>query len=270
MFRYHVTMALAAIAFGCAVPAQAKTLCTIIADADSGQILLQQGDCESRVTPASTFKVPLAVMGFDAGFLADERSPSFPFREGYPDWVEAWKRDTDPTSWMKHSVVWYSQEIARSLGVSQLETYASAFGYGNAAFAGDPGRDNALERAWISSSLKISPVEQVGFLRRLYNRDLPVGDRALDMTHRIVESWTAGGGWNVHGKTGSAFPRNADGSFNYGRGWGWFVGWAKKGNDTFVFARLNQDEKRVRGPAGLRARDAFLEEFPALAGSLAR
>ncbi|MEO4001102.1 class D beta-lactamase [Mesorhizobium sp. CAU 1732] len=264
MFRYLVSMALAAIAFACANPAQAKTLCTVIADAGSGQVLLQQGDCESRVTPASTFKIPLAVMGFDAGFLADERSPSLPFREGYPDWIEAWKRDTDPSAWMKNSVLWYSQEITRSLGVSRLESYASAFNYGNADFAGDPGKDNALERAWVSSSLKISPVEQIAFLRRLYNRDLPVSDHAITMTHRIVETSLVGGGWSVHGKTGSAYPRQADGSFDRARGWGWFVGWATKGERTVVFARLDQDETRTQGPRGIRARNAFLKEFPSL------
>ncbi|MBP7002051.1 hypothetical protein [Amaricoccus sp.] len=42
-------------------PAQANTICTLVADAPTGTALLEEGDCGSRVTPASTFKVPLAV-----------------------------------------------------------------------------------------------------------------------------------------------------------------------------------------------------------------
>lgn len=250
-------------------PASAKTICTIVADAGNGRILHRQGDCATRVTPASTFKVALAVMGYDAGFLQDEHKPSLPFREGYPDWLgEVWRQDTDPTRWLKYSVVWYSQQIARALGVAKLESYAAGFGYGNADFSGDPGKDNALERAWISSSLKIAPDEQVVFLRRLISGDLPVGGEAMAKTMRIVETTQPGGGWTVQGKTGSAYPRRADGSFDRARGWGWYVGWAGKGDRTLVFARLDQDERRVAGSGGIRARDAFLKTFPDLASSL--
>jgi beta-lactamase class D len=56
---------------------------------------------------------------------------------------------------MKHSVVWFSQQIAQYLGQGRLQQYATQFGYGNADFSGDSGKNNGLERAWISSSLKI-------------------------------------------------------------------------------------------------------------------
>lgn len=247
--------------------AQAKNVCTVIADAADGRVLVQEGDCATRVTPASTFKVPLAVIGFDAGVLVDENTPSLPFRKGYPDWIEAWRQDTTPARWMEHSVLWYSQEIARALGEERFGAYLHQLGYGNRDISGDPGKNNALERSWVSSSLKISPLEQLSFLARLYHRSLPVGRAAQDMTHRIIGSWSAGG-WTVRGKTGSAFPRKADGSFDRARGWGWFVGWAEKDGRALVFARLDQDEKRTAGPGGMRARDLFLGEFPARGASL--
>jgi beta-lactamase class D len=245
--------------------AHAKTVCTVVADAADGKVLLQEGDCRTRVTPASTFKIPLAVMGFDAGFLTDAQSPSIPFRKGYPDWGgAAWTQPTDPTRWMKYSVVWYSQQIAEALGVERLKSYATAFDYGNADFTGDPGKNNALERAWISSSLKISPLEQTAFLTKFINRTLPVKQQVFNEVNRIVELTSIDSGWMVHGKTGTAFPRKADGSFDRDRAWGWFVGWAEKGNRTLVFARLAQDEKKVAGSGGARARDAILTELPAL------
>lgn len=246
---------------------QAKNVCTIVADARSGRILLRDGDCDTRVTPASTFKVALAVMGFDAGILVDGNAPVLRFREGYPDWIASWRQDTTPTLWLERSVLWYSQEIARALGKEQLAAYVRRLGYGNADVSGDPGKDNALERSWISSSLKISPLEQVAFLTRLYNRTLPVTRQAQDMTHRVMEERKAGG-WTVRGKTGSAYPRRADGAFDRNRGWGWFVGWAEKDGRALVLARLDQDEKRTPGPGGIRARDLLLAEWPDLAESL--
>ncbi len=247
--------------------ARAKTVCTVIADARSGVILLSEGDCETRVTPASTFKIPLAVIGFEAGVLVDETTPSLPFRPGYPDWIADWRKDTNPRQWLKNSVLWYSQEITRALGRDRFGDYVRRLEYGNADVSGDPGKDNALERSWVSSSLKISPIEQAAFLARLYNRILPVNSRAQELTHRIVETWDRGG-WTVHGKTGSAYPRRADGSFDRDHGWGWFVGWAEKDGEALVFARLDQDERHTPGPGGIRARDLFLADFPNLAESL--
>lgn len=249
-----------------AMPATARTICTIVADAASGQILIEDGDCRTRVTPASTFKIPLAVMGFDAGILTDAQTPALPFKAGYADWGgDAWKRENTPQSWMKHSVVWYSQRIAEALGAAELERSARAIGYGNADFSGDLGKDNGLERAWISSSLKISPTEQVSFLRNLINGTLPVSGNAAARTIEIVENWQSEGGWTTSGKTGSAYPRQADGTFDRAAGWGWFVGWAQKGDRTLVFARLNQDERRERVSGGLRARDDLIAAWDRLA-----
>ncbi|MEQ1950726.1 class D beta-lactamase [Mesorhizobium sp. CN2-181] len=255
-----LTLALALLA----LPAQAKTLCTALADAATGKMLVQTGDCETRVTPASTFKIPLALMGYDSGFLKDEHAPLLPFREGYPDWMKSWRTDTDPALWMKNSVVWYSQQITQNLGAERFEKYVEALDYGNRDVSGDPGKDNGLERSWIGSSLKISPVEQVGFLRKLVRGELPVSPAAFNMTARITAQPPLPGGWKLHGKTGSAFPRKADGSQDRDRAYGWFVGWATRGGKTIVFARLIQTEKRQAIGSGLVARDAFLKELPGM------
>jgi len=247
-------------------PARAGMICTLVADADTGAVLVEEGDCDRRVTPASTFKVPLAVMGFDAGLLIDPHSPSLPFQPGYADWGGPnWRVNTDPTHWMTHSVVWFSQLLTPRLGADELTRYAQALGYGNADFSGDPGRNNGLERAWIGSSLKISPREQVAFLARLVTLDLPVSRPAITSTLAILQSPGTFASWQLWGKTGSAFPRNADYSLDRARGWGWYVGWAQRDGRRLVFARLDQDEARNQVSGGLRARDAFLAAWPTLA-----
>lgn len=250
-----------------ASPAKAETLCTIIADAITGDTLVEEGDCATRFTPASTFKVPLAVMGFDAGFLKSATEPELPFKPGYPDMVESWRQPTDPIHWLEYSVVWYSQRITEVLGQDELERYARGFGLGNADFSGDPGQNNGLERAWLSSSLLISPREQIAFWRRLIARDLPVAPDAIDMTLAIVEQSNIDG-WVIHGKTGSAWPRHADGSFDRARPWAWFVGFAEKGGRQLVFARINQDERRTNGQPGTRARGGFLTDWTAYAADI--
>ena len=263
MMRRSAFLALVASCLIAAPGAKAAEICTLIADGESGAVILERGDCRTRVTPASTFKVPLAVMGFDAGFLTAPDAPVLDFQEGYPDWIAEWLRPTDPAAWMRHSVGWYSQQVTKALGAERLSAYAGAWGYGNADFSGDPGLGNGLERAWIASSLEVSPAEQVQFLHGLVNRTLPASAAAMEMTVAIVEGHRAGE-WSVKGKTGSAYPRRADRSFDRARAWGWYVGWATKGERSVVFARLNQDEERTEGPSGLRARDGFLAELAGL------
>jgi beta-lactamase class D len=266
-FMKHMTIGLFLTAV-LSVPAHAGTICTIVADASDGKVLMEEGDCRTRVTPASTTKIALAVMGFDSGFLKDAHSPELPFKEGYADWLgDVWRQPTDPARWLKYSVVWYSQVLAHELGQERLESYASAFGFGNADFSGDPGKDNGLDRAWISSSLKISPEEQVAFLQKLVNRQLPVAPGVFDKVYESVETTPLPDGMVVHGKTGSAFPRQADGSFDRARPYGWFVGWTEHGGRTIVFARLHQAEKKGTG-GGKRVRERFLKELPDLADSL--
>lgn len=259
---------LQAVAFTLAVSlgrtAVAETVCTLVTDARTGGVVVEEGDCGRRVTPASTFKIALAVMGYDAGFLTETTAPVLQFRDGDPDWGGAnWTRDTDPVSWMRFSVLWYSQRITHALGPETLTQYARSFGYGTADFSGDPRFDNGLERAWITSSLLISPREQAAFLRRLVLDDLPVRPEAMGLARAIVEHHDVGG-WVIHGKTGTAYPRRSDRSFDYARGWGWYVGWAEQDDRVLVFVRLTQASERADGSPGNLTRDAFLQDWPEL------
>ncbi len=150
--------------------AHARTLCTVIADAASGNVLMQEGDCATRVTPASTFKIALSLMGFDAGILKDEHTPTLPYRDGDVAWGgDAWRQPTDPARWIQYSVVWFSQRVAQSLGDTRFQHYADVFDYGNRDVSGEPGKHNGTAGAWINSSLQISPLEQVAFLRKVAN-----------------------------------------------------------------------------------------------------
>ena len=58
----HLLAAALAVSGALALPASATTGCLLFADG-SGKPLSAQGDCASQLTPASTFKIPLALMG---------------------------------------------------------------------------------------------------------------------------------------------------------------------------------------------------------------
>jgi beta-lactamase class D len=249
-------------------PAHAGVLCTAVANAATGKVVKREGVCDRRITPASTFKIALSLMGYDSGYLTDEHLPALPFREGYTAWDPSWKTTTDPTSWIKDSVVWYSQRLTEWLGEERFRKYVAALQYGNEDVSGNPGKHDGLTQAWLSSSLKISPLEQLEFLEKIVNRRLVILPSAYAMTARITSLGALPDGWDVHGKPGTGSPVRADGSLDEDHAYGWFVGWASKGGQTFVFARCSQDDKREAGRAGLRLRDAFMRELPSLLNSL--
>jgi beta-lactamase class D len=269
MMLRNLALGLLAAAFATST-AQARTICTAFADAGTGKILDQRGECGARVTPASTFKIAISLMGYDAGFLKDEHSPALPFRAGYPDWLPVWRQTTDPTGWIQYSVVWYSQQVTQALGEARFQQYAHAFQYGNEDVSGNPGKHDGLTRAWLSSSLRISPLEQLAFLGKLVDRRLPVTPHAFDMTDRITRVATLPNGGDVHGKTGTGSPPKPNGSYDPAHAYGWFVGWATKGTRTIVFARLIQDAREEKETPGLRARAALLRELPSRLDALAR
>ena len=255
----YFKMTAALVATLSALPAaQGAELCTAIGDAANGAVLLERGACRQRVTPASTFKLAISLMGYDAGFLKDEHHPELPYRKGYVDWRPSWLSATEPTKWMRESVVWYSQQVTASLGKERFAAYARQFQYGNADVSGDAQHDG-LSMSWIGSSLRISPVEQLAFLRKLVNRELGVSQHAYDMTAALTKAEQAPDGWELHGKTGAA------------SGYGWYVGWASKGARAITFASLIRKEPSdpQEVPAGVLARDAFIAEYPALVGNLA-
>nr|WP_217351082.1 class D beta-lactamase [Thalassospira marina] len=242
---------------------QAKTItvCTLLADAKTGETLITQGDCQHRASAASTFKIAISLMGYDAGILKDTHHPILPFKAGYPDWRKEWQQDTDPASWIKYSVVWYSQQITQRLGKDRYENYVRAFEYGNGDVSGDKGKNNGLTRAWLSSSLQISPAEQVAFLQKLLRHELPVSKATYEMAPKLFDIGEQAGGWHVFGKTGAALSQKPDGNVIKGQPVGWFVGWAEKGDRQVVFARLTRDTTRPAQPPGFTARDAILADL---------
>ncbi|HSI83286.1 MAG TPA: class D beta-lactamase [Candidatus Methylacidiphilales bacterium] len=239
-----------------------KRGCRLIVDAATGKVIVREGPCNVRYSPCSTFKVPLAVMGFDSGILKNEHEPAWEYLAEYNSSREEERASTDPTSWEKVSVVWYSQKLTRELGFRSLRKYVEQFGYGNRDVSGDPGKDNGLTESWLMSSLGISAEEQVSFVQKFLARKLGVSDKAYELTERILPVFKAEDGWTVTGKTGSGFQRKADGTLDRKMHVGWFIGWATKGNRRVIFAEVLVDDTPSDSYGGPRSREIFLGALP--------
>lgn len=216
-----------------------RRACFEVYDLRADRIVVRHGgkECAARTSPCSTFKVPLALMAFDRGVLKDEQT-SFKW-DGHHYEREAWNADHTAASWMKNSVVWFSQRLTPPIGAKAINDYLARFEYGNRDTAG------GLTRFWLESTLRISPDEQLRFQRRFWRARLPISAHALDMTKRITLIDTSPNGWTLHGKTGS------------GSRLGWFIGHVSKGENEYVVVTRIQEKEAALGhePGGPAARD---------------
>ena len=255
-----------ALAFvaGTAGAARAAEDCFLVTDLDSARVLAKQGLCATRHTPASTFKIALALMGFDAGIL---KGPDAPVLEPGPDADtsrEVTRGAQTPQSWMRNSVVWYSQELVRQLGQERVQHYLDAFVYGSQNMSGVKGGPEPLTHFWLSSSLRISPREQVDFLRRMLKGELPVSDKAVGQTMGLLMQEEQPAGWLLYGKTGSGNSPLSDGQPDPHRPLGWFVGFAQKAGHTAVFARFISRDAPASESLGLVARRQSINALAAV------
>lgn len=271
--RIHRVSSLAALvlllALCAALPAPAFAATSFLAR-EGDEVLAAEGDLATRRAPCSTFKIAISLMAYDAGILTDETHPVRPYDESLNVAYDMWKQPHDPVMWMRNSCVWYSQATTRELGMERFKAYVDRLGYGNRDVSGrrgTAGMDDALIRSWLSSSLAISPQEEVDFIGRLVRSELPVSANAQEMTRRILFVQDMQGGWKLYGKTGSGVRLLPDGTRVEDRQIGWFVGWARNGDGrTVLFAHLLEDEDDNPAPAGRRSRDAAIVKVQRLLG----
>ncbi len=196
---------------------------------------------DERISPCSTFKIPLSLMGYDGEILIDEKKPTWDFQVGYDDWLPSWRAPQTPQSWMQYSCVWYSKLLSLQLGLIKMESYLISMEYGNKDMSGGLAEPGKATVAWIDSSLKISPTEQVEFIRKMILGKLPTSPNAIQMTKALLFKEELPEGWKLFGKTGMG--HSTIGTDGVALQHGWFVGWVEKGPNFLPFAYLIRDRK---------------------------
>jgi beta-lactamase class D len=189
---------------------QDKDGCFELYDLKTGRVVQRYNEkrCALRVAPCSTFKVPLALMVFDQGILADEKT-TYKW-DGVDRGRPTVNRDTTAADWVKYSVVWYSQRLTPQLGTKKIKDYLASFDYGNRDIS------SGLTNFWLGRSLKISADEQLRFWERFWTNGLPVSRHAAEVTRKITYLETSPSGMKLSGKTGSHITDRDE--------LGWFVG----------------------------------------------
>lgn len=221
---------------------------------EKGKIIVKKGDCTTAYGPQSTFKIVLSLIGFDAGILNSETSPTWSLPAGVDPYVNTCKGDHNPYSWMRDSCLWYSNILTSKLGMQKFQDYVNKFAFGNMDLSG------GLTSSWVSSSIKISPEQYLEFLTKLVEIKLPISAESYQKTKNIMYVQELAGGWKLYGKTGNGAKIDKNGR-KTDMQQGWFVGYIEKNGLKIVFASHLVDNKKEKTFASMRARNEALLEL---------
>jgi len=122
-------------------------------------------ECSTRLAPASTYKIPHALIDFETGVITETTVEKW---DGvrHPDQPK-WNQDHTVLSSMKPSVLWFFQAMAPKIGAARAHEWLERFHYGNADTGGD------IRQYWLNGRLRVSPDEQLAFLEQFYAVALP-------------------------------------------------------------------------------------------------
>lgn len=188
--------------------------------------LYNQGQFTQSFSPASTFKICNSLIGLETGVIKDE---NFVITWDSVVRNSIWDKDHDLKTAFKNSTVWYYQELARRVGGEKMNYWLDKANYGNADTSG------GIDQFWLTGGLRISPKEQIDFLRRLHDNELPFSQRSMDIVkNAMIAKDTLD--YVLRGKTGWGIHGNQD--------VGWYVGYLETKGKVYYFVNCVQIESK--------------------------
>jgi beta-lactamase class D len=129
-------------------------------------------ECATRLSPASTYKIPHALIGLETGAITETTVETW---DGVPRPDQPkWNQDHTVFSAMRPSVLWFFQKMAPRIGADRAREWLERFAYGNSETSGP------ITQYWVNGRLRISPDEQLVFLSKFYGGTLPVKKASVD------------------------------------------------------------------------------------------
>jgi beta-lactamase class D len=184
---------------------------------------------------ASTFKILNSLIALETKVIQDEIAVLT--WDGIDREIPSWNRDLNLREAFKISAVWFYQVLARRVGHDRMKKWITQVQYGNQNI----GKKQDIDRFWLNGSLKVTPQQQIEFLRRFYHQDLPFSEKTFSMVKDIM----------IVEKTPTYTIRAKTGWYGFGDktipNIGWYIGYVEKGNNTYFFA-VNIDIRNDKDP----------------------
>jgi beta-lactamase class D len=169
--------------------------------------------------PASTFKIVNSIIGLETGVITD--SVIFKW-DGEQKWNDKWMQDLDLQSAIQFSCVPCYQQLARDIGTERMNEYLDKLEFPKMAVDA-----STIDMFWLEGESRINQFEQIDFLTRFYQKELPISDATYKKVKEILVNGIDDG-VTISGKTGLSITNDI---FN-----GWYVGYVEKGDNVYFYA----------------------------------
>ena len=196
---------------------------------------------ERAFSPASTFKILNSLIALEEGVIKNENQ--IIKWDGKDRGWDKWNRDHNLASAIEYSAVWFYQVLARKIGEKKMKSWVDKVGYGNQDIS------EKIDNFWLEGNLRITPKEQIEFLVRLHNNDLPFSQRTMDIVKKIIII-EQNNQFTMRAKTGWAqlFEPQI----------GWWVGYIETGDNAYFFTINIDITEEEQAAARMRITRAIL------------
>lgn len=198
---------------------------TIIIESLDGKktYVYNEARSEERFSPASTFKILNTLIALEEGAVKNEKEVIK--WDGKDRGLDVWNKDQTLETAFPISCVWFYQELARRIGNEKYIAHLEKVEYGNQKAGPD------LTTFWLKGDLKISTVEQIDFLRRIYEEKIPYKKSHIHLLKKImiVEENPQ---YTIRAKTGTNSQL------------AWYVGYVETAKQVWFFAMNIEIKKK--------------------------
>lgn len=193
-------------------------------NAQSHFTIYDSANYRKRFSPASTFKIMNSLIGLEKGVIYDEKM--IIKWDAVERMRKEWNQDLTMEQAFKFSSVPYYQEVARRIGRDTMQYWIDSVHYGNQNISG------AIDSFWLNNTLRISPDEQLGLVKRLYFEQLPFQKRTQQIVRKVM-LMEDNSLYKLSFKTGWGFDEKNNNL-------GWVVGWIEENRHPYFFVLLIQ------------------------------
>jgi len=190
-------------------------------------IFYNKDQFKQNFSPASTFKICNSLIGLETGIIKDENFV-IPWDSVIRNPI--WDQDHDLKTAFKNSTVWYYQELSRRVGGQQMKYWIDKANYGNTDTSG------GIDQFWLTGGLRVSPEQQIDFLRRFRDNKLPFSQHSVDIVKNIMITKDTLN-YIIRGKTGWAGHGDKD--------VGWYVGYIETKGQVYYFSNCVQTDSKT-------------------------